>query len=213
MKTKTKPVKKVKPIAYHTIEQSVPWKLRPFHWSQISSWEYDPEQWYRRYWLGEPEDLSKEILFGKMVDDRIQEDPTFIPSLERYKIQQHTMSVMYSGIRLNGTADHFDRKGRRLKDDKTGKKEWTQKRADETGQLTMYLLLIYISEKIPPEEMTCYIDWLPTVEAGDFSIQFRDNPPKPITFKTTRSMADLLKFAAYINSVRKEMEAYAKNHD
>jgi len=120
--------------------------------------------------------------------------------------------VMYNGIKLNGTADHFDRKGRRLKDDKTGKKEWTQKRADETGQLTMYLLLIYISEKIKPEEMTCYIDWLPTVENGDFTLTFRDNPPKPISFKTKRTMADLLQFASYIDSVRKEMAAYGKNY-
>ncbi len=201
---------KARPILYHTIETNTPWKKRPFHWSQISSWQYDPEQWYENYYLGNREEPNKEMLFGSMVDEKIQNDPTFIPTLERYPIQQYTMAVMYNGIRLNGTADHFDRKGRRLKDDKTGKKKWDQKRADETGQLTMYLLLLYISEKIRPEEMTCYIDWLPTVEEGDFSIQFRDNPPKPITFKTTRTMADLLNFAAYINSVRKEMEAYAK---
>lgn len=201
-----------KPIHYHTIEQKIPWKKRPFHWSQISSWEYDPEQWYQNYYLGIREEPNKEMLFGSMVDEKIQNDPTFIPTLERYPIQQHTMSVIYNGIQLNGTADHFDRKGRRLKDDKTGKKKWDQKRADETGQLTMYLLLLYISEKIRPEEMTCYIDWLPTIEAGDFSIQFRDNPPKPVSFETTRTMTDLLTFAAYINSVRKEMEAYAKSH-
>ena len=213
MRKKKKKMKtKVKPIAYHTVEMTVPWKERPFHWSQISSWEYDPEQWYKQYWLGIPQEMNKELTFGKMVDDRIQEDPSFIPLLERYPIQQHSMSVMYNGIKLNGTADHFDRKGRRLKDDKTGKKEWTQKRADETGQLTMYLLLIYISEKIKPEEMTCYIDWLPTVENGDFTLTFRDNPPKPITFKTKRTMADLLQFASYIDSVRKEMAAYGKNH-
>lgn len=210
MKTKTKP--KIEKIAYHTIEKSVAWKDRPFHWSQISSWQYNPEQWYQRYYLGLPEELSREVIFGSMVDERIQVDPTFIPSLERYPIQQHQMSVMYNGIRLNGTADHFDRKGRRLKDDKTGKKLWDKKRADETGQLTMYLLLLYISEKIKPEEMRCFIDWLPTIEDGDFSIKFRDSPPKPITIETKRTMTDILNFAAYINSVRKEMEAYAKSH-
>lgn len=211
-KMKSKLKQKSKPIAYHTVELDTPWEKRPFHWSQISSWEYDPEQWYNTYYLGIPQTLNKELAFGKMVDDRIQDDPDFIPELERYPIQQHSMSVMYNGIKLNGTADHFDRKGRRLKDDKTGKKVWDQKRADETGQLTMYLLLLYISEKIKPEEMTCYIDWLPTVDRGDFTIQFRDNPPKPITFKTTRTMKDLLAFGAKINQIRKEMKAYIDAH-
>lgn len=205
-------MKKSSPIAYHTVELDTPWEKRPFHWSQISSWDYDPEQWYRTYYLGIKQPLSKELLFGKKVDDKIQDDPTFIPELERYPTQQHSMSVMYNGVKLNGTADHFCRKTKRLKDDKTGKKKWDQKRADETGQLTMYLFLIYISEKIKPEEMTCYIDWLPTVDRGDFTIQFRDDPPKPVTFKTKRTMKDLLNFGAHINSVRKEMLAYVNEH-
>ncbi len=200
------------PIAYHSPNLKLPWKKRPFHWSQMSSFEYDPEQWYQEYYLGIKSKPNRELVFGKMIDDRIQDDPTFIPSLERYPIQQHSMSVMYNGIEVCGTADHFDRKGRRLKDDKTGKVAWTQQRANETGQLTMYLFLIFISEKIRPEEMRCFIDWLPTVDTGDFTIQFRDNPVKPISFETKRTMKDLIEFGKRINRTIKEMEKYARNH-
>lgn len=197
-------------IEYHTVQTNIPWQDRPFHWSQIASFEFNPDQWYKQYYLGIEPKPSREIIFGNMVDEKIQKDPTFIPEIERYPIQQHQMSVVFNGIKLRGTADHFDREGRRLKDDKTGKKEWDQKRADETGQLSMYLLLLYITEKIKPEEMTCYIDWLPTVERGDFTIQFRDDPPKPISLKTKRTMKDILLFGAKIHKIRKEMLDYIK---
>lgn len=187
-------------------------KKRPLSWSAISSFEYDPEQWYQNYVLG-IRPTSKEMTFGSQVDKRLQEDPTFLPAVERYPIMQHEMRARLGKLELVGFADGFDRSGLRLKDDKTGKKAWDQARADETGQLSMYALLLWLTEKIQPEKLELSISWLPTKEMGDFTIQFRDDPVVPHIFYTRRTMRDILEFGQRINRVYKEMEAYAKAHN
>lgn len=184
-------------------------KKRPVSWSFISSFEWSPEQWFDTYMLGK-RSSSKEMEFGSMVDKRIQEDPAFLPMLERYAIMQHPMKASLGDIPLIGYADHFDRAGFRVKDDKTGKKAWDQKRADDTGQLTMYCLLLWLTEKIPPEKLRLYIEWIPTKEAGDFSIQFRDKPVVPVIFETKRTMGDVLKFGNRIKTTLVAAEAYAR---
>lgn len=186
-------------------------KTRSLSWSAISSFEYDPEQWFQSYVL-KIRQISKEMTFGSTVDTRLQEDRSYLPQVERYPISQHPMKAVFNGIPLVGIADGFDRERLRLKDDKTGKKPWDQARADETGQLTMYCLLLYLTEKIKPEDMSLFISWLPTIESGDFSIQFRDKPVVPIIFETKRTTRDIIEFGARIKKTLKAMELYAKNH-
>lgn len=184
---------------------------RPLSYSSISSFHYNPETWYRTYLLNERQS-SREMTFGSMVDQKIQDDPSFIPTLPRYQHMQWEGKVVFNGIPLIGKADGLDFNNFVLADYKTGKKAWDQKRTDETDQLTMYLMLVYITKKILPEKFTCRIHWLPTVETGAFEIAFRDNPVVPITFETSRSMADILRFGTFINRTVKEMNDYVKNH-
>lgn len=192
---------------------------RPISWSALSCFdnpdypEYsDPEEWYRRYVLGIKSAPTKQLLFGGMVDKKIQADRTFLPELERFPIMQFEMKPVYKKIPLIGFADGWDFDRLRLKDDKTGVKPWDQKRADKTGQLTMYLFMIYLMHGIHPEKVKCRIDWIPTVQHADLSIDFA----KPLRFHsihTTRSMSDILKFAAYIERTVKAMKKYAENHE
>ena len=184
---------------------------RPLSYSSISSFHYNPEVWYRTYILNERQ-TSKEMTFGSMIDLKIQNDPTFLPSLPRYPLMQHEMKVVFNGIHLIGKPDGLDLNEFVLVDFKTGKQPWNKKRADETYQLTMYLLLIYITKKIPPEKFKCLIHWLPTKENGSFDIEFRDNPVKVITIETKRSMKDLLNFGTYIHETIKSMEKYVLDH-
>lgn len=186
--------------------------LRPLSWSAVSSFEYDPEQWFQTYIKGIRQQ-SKEMDFGSMVDKRLQEDAAFLPGVERYPILQHEMkAVLDKKIPLVGYADGFDRLGYRLKDDKTGKKAWDKKRADETGQLTFYCLLLWLTEKIKPENMQLAISWLPTKEMGDFTITFRDDPVVPFIFPTHRTMQDIIAFTTRIKRTVLAMQEYAKNH-
>jgi hypothetical protein len=147
-----------------------------------------------------------------MVDQKIQDDPSFIPDLPRYQHMQWEGRATVEDIPLIGKADGLCFDTMVLADYKTGKTPWTQKRTDETDQLTMYLLLIYELKKIKPENFKCKIHWLPTKETGSFEIAFRDNPVVPITFETSRTMVQVLKFGSFIKQTVKEMNEYVKNH-
>lgn len=186
-------------------------KTRPLSWSAISSFEYDKEKWYETYILGKRQ-TSKEMTFGSMVDKRIQDDPKFLPDLPRYPLMQYDMKVKFGDIMLTGRPDGLDLDNFLLADYKTGKNKWDKKRADETGQLTMYLLLVYVTHKIPPEKFDCMIHWLPTQENGDFTITFKKKM-KHQTFKTKRNMTDLLRFGVRINKITQEMIDYANNYE
>lgn len=194
---------------------------RALSWSGLSCFdnpdypEYsDPEKWYQRYMLGIQDKPSKEMLFGGMIDKKIQNDPTFLPELERYPEMQLIMKPMYKDIPLVGYADQWDPKPKnlRLADDKTGKTPWTQARADKTGQLTMYATMLYLMNKTKPEDIEFAIRWMPTTQHADLSIGFA-KPFKLQTFKTKRTMADILKFMAYIERTQKAMIKYTEDHE
>ncbi len=184
---------------------------RPLSWSSLSSFEWNREEWYTSYLLG-IRSQSKEMDYGKVVDLRIQNDPKFLPTLPRYALMQYKMVIDFAGIPLIGLPDGLDLDSHLLADYKTGKKVWDQKRADETGQLTMYLLLLFITHKIPPEKFRCFIHWLPTQENGDFTISFAQ-PVVPVRIQTRRTMVDILNFGARINRVYAEMETYGMGHN
>lgn len=185
-------------------------KERPISWSSISSFEWNKEQWYQSYILGK-RTSSPEMEFGSMIDKKIQNDPLFMPALPRYPLMQHKLTGAFSKIPLVGLPDGLCLDTFQLADYKTGKKPWDQKRADETGQLTMYLLLIYLSLKIKPEEFTCFIHWLPTQDSGKFEISLVGEEVK--TFETKRTMKEILVFGSRIIKTVNAMEAYVDNYE
>lgn len=197
---------------------------RPLSWSAISSFEWNPLQWYEKYVLGEKMVMTPELEFGSMVDKKIQEDPKYLPHVVRYPILQHKMFGTFDSIPLIGYADAYrpyyrpmDVKDARedfkpaIRDYKTGRKAWDQKRADETGQLTLYTFFLYMMEKIKPEDVELYIDWLPThYEDNKICFIEKDHRKlKPKTFRTKRSMRDVIKFGERINRTWIAMEQYA----
>lgn len=155
---------------------------------------------------------SPELRFGSWVDKKIQNDKNFLPELVRYPVFQHEMRVTFAGIPLVGYSDAFlplkkPVKKYLLRDYKTGRKPWDQKRADETGQLTMYAFMLWLELKIQPEQGEFFIDWLPThVEDGEIAFI---KEGEIITFATKRSMQQVLEFGQRIQSTWKKMEEYA----
>lgn len=181
---------------------------RPLSWSAISSFEWDAEQWYDTYILGIRQ-TSPEMTFGSYVDKQLQVDPTYLPHVPRYPHMQHKMKAVFDGIPLTGVPDGLDFEQFLLADFKTGKNPWTQKKADETGQLTMYALLLFLTEGIRPEKWDCKILWLPTAYGPDFKIGFRNRDnPQLITFTTARTMVDILEFGQRIKSNYALMQRY-----
>lgn len=193
-------------------EEKYDWKKRPLSWSAISSFEYDPEQWYKKYYLNIEQATSKEMEFGKKIGKMLETDPTFLPMIKRHSKMEHPFKCMFGKIELVGFADTFcDLTFKKLDEFKTGKKAWDQKRADTHGQLDMYLLMNFIINKIKPEDVELVLVWMPTQDNADFSISFVEPIEKNIRmFKTKRTMMHILKFGERINSVRKQMENYVK---
>lgn len=190
-------------------------KKRPLSWSAISSFEYDPEQWYRSYVLNQRDEPTKEMTFGSEFAKSIEEGtctvPDFLSKLQTKK--EHAFKIMFGTICLVGYADAFcDKTFRKLDEIKTGKKPWDQKRADRHGQFDMYLLMNFITNKVPPEEVDCTLYWLPTQDNNDFSISFVE-PVCVHAFTTKRTTNDILTFGSRINRVFQEMQDYAANHD
>lgn len=212
-------------------------KKRPLSWSAISSFEWDPEQWYQKYVIhqkctrgdadnlafctvsGVSEDFtcpaietSIEMTFGKIVGERLAADPNYLPHIKRYPIFEHEMKCKLGKIPLVGYADGWAPSVFNLGEYKTGKKKWDQQRADEHGQITMYCLMLWLIEKIHPDNIISDLHWMPTQDNNDFSISFI-NEKDVQTFHTKRTMQQVLAFGSRITSTYSAMEAYCKNHD
>jgi len=198
-------------------------KDRPLSWSQLSAFEWNKEEWYDRYVLFKKPVISREMEFGTMVDQRLQEDPAFHPEIPRGESLQHKILTKFEKMHLIAILDSFSPSRRipkfgasgtvktkvQIDDYKTGKKAWDQKRIDESGQLTFYAFTLWLHEKIHPKDVALGIWWLPTQENGDFSIsQLKGS--KVQHFQSSRTMQDLLKFGKYIKATVKEMEEYVK---
>lgn len=190
-------------------------KTRPLSWTAISSFQYNPEQWYKKYVLGEDLGTSREMKFGKIVGKKLETDLKYLPQIPRHSKMEHPFKVMFGKIPMTGYADTFcDKTNRKLAEYKTGKKPWTQKRVDEHGQIDMYCLMNLITNKIRPEDVEITLAWMPTQDNGDFSISFVEPIEKNIKiFRTKRTTTQILNFGAFINQIYKEMEKYAQEHE
>lgn len=187
-------------------------RKRPLSWSAISSFEYDKEQWYRKYVLGQTDAATPEMLFGSKVGRDIAEARVHMPHITRYEIFEHKLEFKFGKIPMIGFIDGWSPSIKNLGEYKTGKRAWTQKRADEHGQFDMYLLGLFVTEKIMPHTINCFLHWMPTQDNGDFTISFV-NANTCHTFATRRTMRQILSFGMRINRVYKEMDEYCKNHD
>ncbi len=186
---------------------------RPLSWSAISCFEYNKDDWYRKYVLGEKDKTSKEMEYGKMIGEKLAFDSKFLPQVPRLPIFEHRLLVKFGKIPMVGYIDSLSLDHKTLYEFKTGKNEWTQARADKHQQLDCYLFMLYLIERIVPEQVKCLLHWLPTQETlesmkdNDSKISFIE-PFKVHSFETKRTLKDILLFGARIKKVWKEMQEY-----
>lgn len=189
------------------------WKARKYSWSQHSSFrDYNKEEWYQSYVLGNKKPTTREMTFGSLVGKRLETDPTYIPQLPRGTHMEYGIDVKLEKFELTGFMDVWDNDKRHIGEFKSGKNPWTQERVDSHDQITFYNLLLLLRDKIKPEEVSNTLYWLPTQDNSDFSISFV-RPFRIESFTTKRTTAQVLKFAAEIIKQRKEMLEYIKNHE
>lgn len=185
---------------------------RPLSWSAISSFEYDKEQWYRKYALGQEDPATKEMLFGSEIGKQLASNPDFMPQVKRYPVFEYELRFKFGDIPMIGFIDGWDSDRLDLGEYKTGKKAWTQKRANEHGQFDMYLLGLWTMHRIQPGKVKLNLHWMPTQDNGDFSISLISPEAVPVSFVTSRTMNDILRFGMRINAVYREMDLYCKLH-
>lgn len=190
-------------------------------WSQISSFAYDPRQWFSSYVLGITQSENPAMRFGKDIHARIQSDPSFLPTVPRGTINEHRMSaVLHAGdhdgadLPLTGSADAWTPAPHFILDEyktSVSAKRWTQKTAQEHGQLKFYALMLMLTEKVRPEDMTVRLTWIPARADGMFGERLSLDPNRsPRTFFVRLTTRDILLFAREIKNVRKEMYEYAQ---
>jgi hypothetical protein len=200
-------------------------ETRPLSFSALNSFTDpqwgSPENWYQSYIKGVRQD-SPSLRFGTYVDEKFQKDPKFLPTIPRYeKFQNKMLAILEVGkkkIPLIGIEDQFQSKFinnrpsvRDLKTGKQGTYQWSQKKADTTEQLTFYALMHWLCEGVRPEAIDFYIDWVPTYERADLKIDFV-KPIVPVTFKTKRTMAQVIALCSKIDKTLIAMEDYVNNH-
>ena len=173
-------------------------KIRPLSWSQISSFEYDPHQWYRRYILNEKIEASSAMAFGKEIGDDYKYEANFI--------REYKLEAKIDGVPLIGFIDAFDIENKKMIELKTGKK-WDRKKAQSHGQIDLYCAMLYVMHKIKPEDLDIQIIWLATEQQADFTTAFVKDM-KPVIFPVKKTMIDVLQMLSRVKRVIKEMQEY-----
>ena len=193
---------------------------RPLSWSAISSFRYNHEQWYQKYVLKKEQPKSKAMEFGSKVGDSFATSDKLAPVVT-YKVMEYKVEANLLNkdtkevIKMVGFIDSYDPEKKLLREYKTSAndKKWTQKTVDDHlvggGQLTMYCLMLYLSEGVKPEEITIHLDYIPVQETGFFELEVLKDKVK--SFQTKRTLRQVLEFGAYIHKTLREMEEYCQS--
>lgn len=185
---------------------------RPLSYSQLSSFEWDKDQWYNNYILGIREPANPAMAWGSVVGDSIGTPDTLVPTLVPPGVKEYEMRAVIDDVPIIGFADHFCINTLWLHENKTSDnpKRWDQKKVNQHGQLSMYALMLFLREKIKPEDIQMQLNFIPVLRGGDMLYRMPE-PPIFIPFITSRSTLDILHYAQSIRDTLVEMEAYYKH--
>lgn len=182
---------------------------RPLSHSQLATWEWSPEQWYNSYILGLRGDVTPNMTFGSLVGDSIGTPDSMVPDLKPPGTKEYKLEATVEGIPLIGYADHYCPDTRVLHENKTtdNKSKWTKGKANKHTQIDMYLLMLYLSEGIPPETVTCYLNAILTKQVG---VGYRLHDP--VEWRQhrldTKTIADLDNYQTYLLATVEAMQDY-----
>jgi len=187
-------------------------------YSQVSLWQQDKER-YKEIFFNHNDGarfINEGMAYGKIVADALENDTETgdlltdmaMSLLVKYDIRDKEMEGVLKtkdgDIRIVSHPDTMDSKTFALREYKTGRIKWTQKKADNWFQLKFYAMLIFIIHgKMPPE---VHLDWIET-----FADPAENGKVKPTgrveTFKVHLGMSDIINTMALTSRVAKEIEA------
>lgn len=187
-------------------------KSKPLSWSSISSWQYDKERWAKKYLLGISEPTNAKMEFGKRVGELLANMPTFLPEVPRYEIFEKKLEFKIGRIKIVGYIDSFNEKPVAMLEYKTSvnKDKWTQKSANDHGQLMMYLAGLWLTYDVNPENIPCHLVSIPAEEDFNYKIKLSRGRPIEI-FEVKKTKIEILNFLNEVKKIHKEMCEYAIN--
>lgn len=186
----------------------MPNKTRYISYSQLKLFETYPEEYYRRYILGEKWEGNKYTDFGKKLAESLEFDrPTDDTGIEHIKLflpkfveREFKIEANCMGIPILAKLDGFDPKKLEIDEIKTGK-NWSLKRVDQDDQLTFYSLACYLKYKRQPSIIRLH--WARTIEDEDGNIKATGELK---TFITKRDMVQQMSLANRIKKAWKEIK-------
>jgi len=183
---------------------------RPLSYSQLSSFEWSPDEWYASYILGRREPPNDAMLLGTKVGDSIGTPESLVPTLTPPGVKEYAMRASLGDIHMVGFADHYCVDSKVLHENKTTDKpgKWTQASVDKHKQLDMYALLLWLQDKTPPHEVEMFLNYIP-VERKGVTLRL---PAEPVyyQFPTYRTRLQVAQYASYVKRTVKEMDKYIK---
>lgn len=199
-------------------------------WSSLSKFGYpghmqhaNRAEWYERYVLGVRQTKESPYMkAGKIIGERLVADKKFLPEVPRFPIfEQELKGTIFKTIELVGHLDGFGLEARLLGEYKTSSnvRTWTQETVDKHDQILFYCLLIWLNFGIRPEDFSITLTYIPCKLvtkkscAGKKLITMDDKEvvltgEKAKTFKTKRTMVQVLEFMNTIKNAHAEMRRY-----
>lgn len=185
-------------------------RKRPLSYSQLASWEWNKEEWYKRYILNEPFSPTPETDAGNRIGDMIGGENCPL-GLAGEGIKEYQLSGEVDGIPLTGFIDIWNDTESRLHENKTSynKSRWSQRKADEHGQLTMYALMLS-DEGVLPSNIQMFLNFIPLRLVGVSYELFE--PVKWRQYETRRTQGDVEAYKMYIVDTVRDMHEYVENY-
>lgn len=183
------------------------WLVRSYSWSQHSSYAYSQDQWFNSYILN-IKGSSPAMEFGNEVGGKLASDPTYLPEVPRQSHMEYEIRTKLGKLELVGFLDSYHPKEKLMEEYKTSqnKGKWNKESVEDHGQLTYYCMLLYLSEKVKPEDVAIRLHYIPVAENASFELHVSGEIQ---TFPTKRTTKQVFELMVEIKNRRKNMEKYA----
>lgn len=187
---------------------------RPYlSFSQMTLVEMSPERYVDQYIHNKKQFVNKNMLYGTKLAEGLENDEAtgdplldiMMSRIPKFELMDIPFEVdLKDGnrvIRLLAKPDTSKADYSAFKEYKTSVRAWTQRMADKSNQVTFYATCMYLKTgKIPADiELVC----VPTQYTYDGGLE---PTGEMLVFKTTRTMADIIKMTTRMKKAWKKIE-------
>lgn len=147
-------------VYYDTNRMQLKFPRKYLSYSSLSLWQKDKGAFRRKYYENIDLLVTREMLFGKEIAERLEAGDSALARIPRYKKAEAEITVEVDGIPIMGYIDSFSPSHRAFIEYKTGYREWNQHMVEKHDQLPFYSFLI--EQKFGRVAPRCRLIWLET---------------------------------------------------